>query len=664
MPREPRFNLPGVTNGVLVDVLRLEVENDPSGLVNLVPNPNGTQGGYGWLSPGLGSIRKGTVSGADVIEIVNDTPAVIVPIGGPQYTTEFMPVTPGQYIAARWVERGFTATSGGTTATNARYHAWIHFTGPAVSGVGSPASAYFQPTNGTARSLAAYQVPPGITEARLVFELHDSAAEFPAVGGLWRFNNFTVATAATAAALSGLGYLPPPDAWTDVLGPTHAIKMYRGALALGTLSAEVLDAALDPAVSAFIRPGKRVRLRARDAAGTYRTLFSGELTKAKVKYHLLEDVPDQKRARITLEAVDALSRLAAASRSDTVGTLAELAYVLEGCRTPWNINGVLDQIKTPTPVARADGSTAVDQVEITRATNHAYAWVDKDGVMQVQDSAHMPALVADLTQGVYNATAEASFDTDECINEVSVTRRYIDSVGEVQEETTGHFHTQSIARWGRHRAAFTVAGTLDPKTFAATVFNANATPVRRTSSVQVNVLTEAFIPYAHLDTYARVNLYDPADPANATYSPVRVTEQTHTITPEAWLIDFAFATPTAVAAPQVVPDLPAADPGGWVVATLTGSWVGVGGWPLPSYSKEGRNVGLKGVVQNGVNGQACMFLPADLRPPDNRVFIVMSSHVSGWSRVMVRSDGAVFTDFNSVGGAGAFYHLSSITYLI
>ncbi len=41
--------------------LRLEVEDDPlpGALVNLVPNPDGELGGWGWLTPVVGSIMEG-----------------------------------------------------------------------------------------------------------------------------------------------------------------------------------------------------------------------------------------------------------------------------------------------------------------------------------------------------------------------------------------------------------------------------------------------------------------------------------------------------------------------------------------------------------------------------------------------------------------------------
>lgn len=105
-------------------------------------------------------------------------------------------------------------------------------------------------------------------------------------------------------------------------------------------------------------------------------------------------------------------------------------------------------------------------------------------------------------------------------------------------------------------------------------------------------------------------------------------------------------------------------PGAWTNATLTNGWLAlVGGWHTPGYRKVGTRVTLRGAVANGSSGFAAFVLPVGSRPTANRRFLVPSTHASGFSAVQVRADdGAVFTDGNSVGGSGNFYHLDAISF--
>lgn len=76
-----------------------------------------------------------------------------------------------------------------------------------------------------------------------------------------------------------------PHTWQNILGPSHAIHVDRKALDIGLLSATVLDALLDPAVSSDIRPGRLVRLRATtDAGATFASIYEGRIDNARVAY--------------------------------------------------------------------------------------------------------------------------------------------------------------------------------------------------------------------------------------------------------------------------------------------------------------------------------------------------------------------------------------------
>ena len=72
------------------DVLRLQVADEPVGLVNLVANPNGELGGWGWVTP-----QANTAISGDGTSLTYASSAV----GIQGYQTEDMPITAGRYAA-------------------------------------------------------------------------------------------------------------------------------------------------------------------------------------------------------------------------------------------------------------------------------------------------------------------------------------------------------------------------------------------------------------------------------------------------------------------------------------------------------------------------------------------------------------------------------------
>lgn len=548
MPK-PRFNIPAATPpvsaGVLADVLRLEVETAPSGLVNLVANTDGELGGWGWLSPVAATAVRNFYSNNYGHALRFERTS-----GAAHFTTEPLPVVAGQYVAASWRHRGYLGTAG-SSGYRVRF-TFLNAAGAVVSS-STQSGTYDANLNPfTTINYGATLVPATATHVLLRYDCYTNLGVTPPPGsGSLYFDRVTVATAATSGALLGLGYLPPVP-YLDVLGPTHEIKVERAALDVGSLTATILDSTLDPADAPTIRPGRRVRLRALTTDGLWETLYTGKLTAATVRYHLLEDVPDQKRARITLTAVDNTAVLAAAERPQSVATVDELPYVLEGVSVPWNANGSGDQVTSATVRVTAEGVTALDQVALTRDTAHGYAWVDRFGVINVWDAATIPATsLLTLDEDLYT-DAPIGFDTDECINEVVVTVRSKDSTGQAVETTTAYTDADSIRTWGRHRAEFTVLAPTSAATFAAEVLAANAVPVLRIPEAFVSVRSATELPAAHLDLYDAVTLVN-TDKGLSELA--RVTSISLDITPEAFFATFGFATPDAVAAPQVIAPL-------------------------------------------------------------------------------------------------------------
>ena len=74
-------------------VLRLDVETTPVGLVNLVQNPSGELGGWGWVTPVANTVMGG--NGTNLTYTSNAT-------GAQSFKTEPMAVAAGEYVSARW----------------------------------------------------------------------------------------------------------------------------------------------------------------------------------------------------------------------------------------------------------------------------------------------------------------------------------------------------------------------------------------------------------------------------------------------------------------------------------------------------------------------------------------------------------------------------------
>lgn len=483
-----------------MDVLRLEVQQDPTGLYNLVDNPSGELGAYGWISPVAGS----QLIEDDLGDGVGHLRYVVAGNAANWFYTEPLRVDAGQYAAARWDQ---------ITSIQARVRfEWLDASKAPLSS--STQSAYFsgggvgvyQP-----KSYAAQQAPAGTKFARLRYDIYrTTAGDNPFPGNLIRLRQVTVAKAATAAELTGLTYLPPAP-YLNILGPTHTLVIDRAELNLGTLSAEVLDATIDPSQSKLIRPGRRVRVTAYDGSA-WSPLFTGKVSNGRVKYDNRRG--DAKRARITLTAVDAVSQLAQVPAADGVASIADLPFVLEGAGVPWNVNGSRDQVRSATVVSRNDSAKTIDQVAVTRDSELGYAWVDRAGVLQVWDRASVSTAVTALLTASDYSEIDVDYDTDRCINTVTVKLLRTNLAdGQTVEVPYGPFVDEPSAdEWGPHQAEFTVQGIADTtaaaKAYADQILTANATPVVRVNSVILPVFrtTDIAPDRALIDLYDRVRV--------------------------------------------------------------------------------------------------------------------------------------------------------------
>lgn len=348
-----------------LDVLRLEVQQGWPDLVNIIPNPNGTAGAWGWVTtPGAsleasptGLLFTGeTTGGAVVLSDAAGVPEVTGP--GPQAKLWWSYVSGTTGVFANIVALDATGSVIGTS--------------PNVSAQSTPGDY----------SVSAWTVPVGTVAVAARFSLSGATAGRNAtLGGV-------VMVFGDPAEVAASSPLDEPG-WTNILGPTHKVTTGRDELDVGTLTALVLDAAYDPSASELIRKGKRVRVRVL-VGGEWENLFSGLIDNATVEYVLKDPaLAASKRTRITLTATDPAASLANVGRSNGVGTIAELPAVLLGTGVPWNVNGSTDAIDPDDTVVVAvnENASALDQVAITRDSVLGYAWVDRNGVLHAWDAA-------------------------------------------------------------------------------------------------------------------------------------------------------------------------------------------------------------------------------------------------------------------------------------
>lgn len=465
----------------------------------------------------------------------------------------------------------------------------------------------------------------------------------------------------STAGLADLSYIEPVT-YLNILQECKEIRINRSALDVGTLSAEVRSTALDPSVSDLIRPGRKCRLvRVSDAS----PIFTGKILNASVKYELKDPaVPESKRARVSLTAVDNVAVLAQQKRTDGVASIDDLPYVLEGCGVPWNVNGSGDQVASATVSAVNENASALDQIAVTRDSNLGYVWVDRFGVLHAWDIASDAYGAAVALADPDVSDVDLSFNTADLINEVWVKYlRFNATTQETEEVPYGPYRDEtSISEWGVRSAEFTVQGISEGSvsTYAASILTANATPEVTLNSAVIPIMNTTDV-----DTWASLDLYQPVDPGLTAYNPTAVelapTSIEHTITPEKWLVTIGFSTQTTVASPQSVPSPPANNgplDGTWIVlGAMAAGWVNAGGgWETAAYMRKDGIVYLRGVLINGTNGQAPFFLPAGYRPAANKAFPYTAM---GPGRTQVRTDGAVYID-NGTGNTGWF--LSGISF--
>lgn len=409
--------------------------------------------------------------------------------------------------------------------------------------------------------LEAYTTTPP-TDAYFDGATADGTGDFSVIDRAWTgtahastsTETTTVTLPYSRATTSNLDYIEPVQ-YLNVIAESHEIRVRRNGLNVGELSATIVSAALDPADSDLIRPGRRARLTTL-IAGVWETVLAGKLLEADVTYDLKNPkIPNEKRARIEVLILDATQTLANAKRPEGVATIDELPFVLEGAGVPWNVNGSGSQyFGTAGVTTYNDSAFALNQVALTRDTCLGYAWMSRLGVCNVWDASEIPSgspLVLDESD---YSDLKPSFSTKDCINEVTVVVQSLGVDGTTVETSYGPYRdAASIEEWGAFSKTFTVTGldTTAVDALAAAVLAANGTP-----RVRVNSVTLPLTTLARVAEKALTDLYDQVNVTNALKAiddTLRVTTIEHVIDTKAWMVTLAFADEGGVAMPVFQP---------------------------------------------------------------------------------------------------------------
>lgn len=347
----------------IVEDVRLEVDI-PTGPFNRVPNPLDPaypQGGWGWVTEQPGdSFNYVSSTDTGTYSYMGNRPAEL-------FSELF---TIGRKHGVSYFSRASVTLWGGFARAFVDWHdgagtriAWTQF---AQHGGSATRTTY---------ESGLMSVPANATQARIRVQVFGSSSynTNPTSAGTMSVSKVSFAGGTSVPA----GGFLHKHTWVNIIGPATEIKINREQLNVGTLSAVVKDANLDPASTGAIRQGKAVRVLARHE-GTWKPLFTGRIDKASTVY------ARNGEPTISLTALDNMQRLANTTRPQGVSVATHLTAVLEGCGVPWNIMGIQTGHTAQTSVATSfnENSSASDQVALLRDSMHAYAWVDPEGILR------------------------------------------------------------------------------------------------------------------------------------------------------------------------------------------------------------------------------------------------------------------------------------------
>lgn len=473
---------------------------------NLIANPNGAGGAWGWHTNGsvaaltAGAYGPGgdhcmrlwhTVGGRKLIsaythvELVREYVAgrvdVAAPAGHTLYARLGVELIRGDFGTSVWDAE--VVNSWRWDWQQIGNH-WTRLTQGGLTGAADPDLYWRFVIDLAADASAAGDLPAG---AALLFR-GAQLLESTATSGVDNYPE----PMATAARGGSLLIVEPPA--RNLISDAAEVEVHREELNVGTLSARVPGATFDPTVNADARVARRVRVIANTDAGPV-PLFTGHVSKLDVTYDA------DGRRMVQLEALDAVQRLANLAFPRGVSIIDHLPQIMTHLHVPYLIDGdAAYQVRKYEEAFYLDGASLLDQVVIARDTSGGYAWVDGAGVLQLYNAAAMPAVpvvaFSDMHapgdpdhQCYLPGDGLAAASSEDVVNALALTRLQIDTVSGETVELTEHYRdSASIAQWGRREVQLRVAADqADGEAIAEDVFARNAQLAPRPDTVSFPV---------------------------------------------------------------------------------------------------------------------------------------------------------------------------------
>lgn len=512
------------------DHLTLEVEVPPAGLPNLIANPNGEFGAWGWISDTDDTTMDGT--GTDLVFVTTVSQLTGV-------TTEAFPVTPGDYLAAR-----IDVTAGTAGHTIALGFAYLDADKtPTFSLV---TSSYPADVVATRYHAPGEPVPAGAVYAQLILGLSKSGGAADAFSGVtWTKSMVTEDDTDPGSAFAYV----EPITWQDITDDGLSIEFERHSLDVGSMTVVASDDALDPAATEVLRPGRAVRFSADGEV-----MFTGRQLDPTAEYDKAKLSADVFPPRVTVLAVDAVAALAAEPEPRGVGGIGELPYILEGHGTPWNIGGYTGHAVAAASIESMDpDASVIDQVALTRDTNLAHVYVSREGVLTLTVNPEASGVTLSDSEDPSYTDIRVGFDPSSAINLLTVTLlTYDPATGTTVEWATGPYRDAlSIREWGQKSRTIRI-NKGEPALYAGDVLAVCANPAKLVRSFTIAVETLADL--------VTVRALEPTRTLDVTWGgttyTVRVASVRHTIRPTtdmrrpvAWLATYDCEPADTIARP-------------------------------------------------------------------------------------------------------------------
>jgi hypothetical protein len=653
----------------------LEIGAPPAtGLRNLIRNPSGERGAWGWHVTDAGTLssNKGAKDYRPGGTLTFSSVAAVAPGVVTRFESEAWAIAPGQFAGASfWL---VTAASAGTIVSYKmviRDAAGQEIYAGSPNTTGTAGSKYGVPTTAAA--------PAGSASVHLRFDVTNPGTAVRS----FAFREAMLVVGASGAAVNSPNFAEPL-VWTDVLAPALNVETDRSPLGLGILSARIRSASLDPATNTLVRPGRPIRLMAYSTGALgWEPLFWGKIQDGRTSYDPAYPIAS-KRALIEISATDAGDELANTPEATSHRQIRSIRNKVRDTGVPFEIDTTTDnKNESDTIVATNENSSVLDQVALTRDTARSFAAVTRFGVLRAIDRQYMNVdnltsspsdpLMSNFTTTDYNADAVIDYDTRRVVNTVLIRCLYIKDDGTTTDGVFGPYvDAASVQEWGAFQSTYTIAGVEDEtsrKFRAGEILKETKTLTRRVSEITFPVTDEpAFYNNLGSDLRVHLDLLDRVTVANPTAGisgEHRVAGIKHVITPTKWLVKVRFGSQAGTPAPRSQAAVPIGQPENlpdtpWVALPLINGWTNYGsGYTVAQYRRLRGVVYLRGLVVGTARTQGHLAtLPAGFRHTGGTQLWWVSADPSG-SRVDTQDPGYVVW---SAGGTTAYVSLSGISY--